>query len=780
MLEKIGDKAREMLAEATGQAVVSQDRLELLEQVEFDYRILRRDTDLLGWGVMDFMGGRPTELSPATRRNIVQRARVVWAHDAQAGAACELMNDFVFGRGVPGPRCKDKAVQDWVDENWNDPDNKRVLTTIDAQTALGNDLAIQSNLFVLFFDDGDDGKVKLSLLSHDSVNDYVPHPEKRHRVLYYLAAEKKQEWDYKNDTMKIDTSIVTKPTYYEDFEGVKISKDEDDLPEDGPDPDRIGDGRVYHLRINRLTEQQFGVPRFQRTIRWYTAYNDFLKARLDMAQAAAAIIMKRKIKGTASQLARDAAKIVSRQSPLAGSGDPYAPQVPPRPASIVDENESVSHEALNLNSGGSNANADAQMIRAPLSAAERWPQSYLGDASSANLATATSLELPVLKAVESRQEVFEQLFRAFLDRVIQKGVEVGKIKKGLTPREVAEKRHQPLAPDEVDALDQEERAGFQIQQTTLVEAAREEIAAGREITEVGKVKLGGHELPLLIVRDEEGRTQYRLIEAYEDKGQDEEDTERDLGYEFSMPSPLRRMMMDLVAAIQAIATTFDPNNTNVELSRALLTIALGEGLEVQDPADLVDKIFPPGDQDPTMKMQREQAQQAQQPPDNLAGNVLPDLTQLLTPNGGQQSFGKGGDSNFYGGPMNSTPADRQRIQQAKLQPLRRDGSPVELGEHFDDLPEPIRRRAQGRIQEYVSPVPPGGGVVGAGSPRRARRPTGHEREAPGQDHLAVARGDARADPATATAAAEAAAACPTADPGADRERRRHRRLRPGV
>ena len=104
----------------------------------------------------------------------------------------------------------------------------------------------------------------------------------------------------------------------------------------------------------------------------------------------------------------------------------------------------------------------------------------------------------------------------------------------------------------------------------------------------------------------------RWSEAHEGKQADEKSTERDLGYEFSMPSPLRRMMSDLVGAVVQIAQTFDPNNTNPELSRALLTIVLGEGLEVQDPADLVDQVLPKGHIDPLLKMQMDQAKQQQE------------------------------------------------------------------------------------------------------------------------------------------------------------------------
>jgi hypothetical protein len=73
-----------------------------------------------------------------------------------------------------------------------------------------------------------------------------------------------------------------------------------------------------------------------------------------------------------------------------------------------------------------------------------------------------------------------------------------------------------------------------------------------------------------------------------------------LSYEFSMPNPLKRQMADLVSAIANLARTFDPNNTNLELSRTLLTVALGQGLELADPAAAVERILPEGYVDPMM------------------------------------------------------------------------------------------------------------------------------------------------------------------------------------
>lgn len=559
-------RLQEAVESRTGLTLASRDRLEVLEAVATDYRAMRKELDLLGYTVLDYMGGQPQDMDAKSRRKAAQQARNVWMVDPQAGAAVDLMNDFTFGRGVPKPRAKDDSVQKVIDEAWDDPDNQRILTGYAAQIALGVDLSLQSNIFLLMFT-GDDGKVKLGLLNHDEVENVVRDPDNRLRVLWYVAKHRSIEWDFETDQPKMDPSKSmeeqAKSWYYEHWNNYEAAVGEGGNPPKPPKA-KINEGRVYHIAINRTHEMAFGVPTFRRLFRWYSAYNDFMAARVDIAQAAAAFIMKRKVKGTPNQVAKMAAKAISRQSELSGATgtgtDPLIQQAP-RGGSVMTENENVSHEPFKFDSGSPNAATDAQMIRAQLSAATRFPQSYYGDATNSNLATATSLELPVLKAVESRQEVFEQVFRWFIDRVIEEAVTAGKISAELTPEEVANGTE-----EQSDAVAQDAVAASQI-----------------------------------------GGASPYAQEAYEDQSFDEQTTQRDLSYEFSMPSPLRRMMTDLVTACTSIATTFDPNGTNTELSRILMTIALGEALEMQDPADAVDKIFPPGYVDPALAAAQAQA-----------------------------------------------------------------------------------------------------------------------------------------------------------------------------
>jgi len=567
----------EAAARRSGAQVVEDERLDLLEAEAIERRTLRKELDLLAWQSLDYLGGNEQDLQAVQRRRLVQQARVAWQQDPQLGAAVDLMNDFALGRGVPSPQARDPKVQEVIDEAWNDPDNQLILTSYPAQMALGTDLSLQSNLFVLIFT-GQDGRVKLGMLDHDSVENVVRDPDNRRKIIFYVSRRKQIKWDYKNDVAAYDSDLDKQRgeriLYYQHWANEPTGNDV-------PPPNKMGKGRVYHVAINRTGEMAFGHPTVHRVLRWTNAFNSLMEARVDAAKAAAAFVMKRKVKGTPNQVRKLATQILSKRGELGrsvdASGEDYL--IGPRSGSIITENEQVEHESFKLDSGSAGANVDGQMIRSQISAATHFPQHYLGDIGSANLATATSMELPVLKAVESRQEVFEGLFRWFVDRVIEEAVAAGRISEILTDEEWAEKQGQQEQEGTEDAPPV----------PTGMESVGQS-APGGMVQEAEAMELGG-------------------VEQVEPQA-DSEDRRRDLSYDLSLPNPLRRMMSELVNAVSTIARTFDPNGTNIELSRMLLAVAVGEGLEMDNPGEVVDKVFPPGYKDPAMAAL--EAQQAAQ------------------------------------------------------------------------------------------------------------------------------------------------------------------------
>ena len=654
----------EAAARRTGAQVVGDERLDLLEAEAIERRTLRKELDLLAWQSLDYLGGNEQDLQAVQRRKLVQQARVAWQQDPQLGAAVDLMNDFTLGRGVPAPKARDPKVQEIIDEAWNDPDNQLVLTSYSAQIALGTDLTLQSNLFLLMFT-GQDGRVKLGMLDHDSVENVVRDPDNRRKVLYYVSRRKHIKWDYANDVPAYDSDLDRKRgdriLYYQHW------NNEPSRGEKAP-ATKMGKGRVYHVAINRTGEMAFGHPTVHRVLRWTNAFNSLMEARVDAAKAAAAFVMKRKVKGTPNQVKKLATQVLSKRGELGRSvdtaGEDYL--IGPRSSSIITENEQVEHESFKLDSGSAGANVDGQMIRSQISAATHFPQHYLGDIGSANLATATSMELPVLKAVESRQEIFEQIFRWFIDRVIDEAVSAGRITETLTEEEWAAK--------------QEELGKEGTQDAPPVPTGMEQVTGQPNQPIQEAVELGGP------------------MSGQENPGPDDEDRRRDLHYDLSLPNPLRRMMSELVNAVSTIARTFDPNGTNLELSRTLLAVALGEGLEMENPGEVVEKVFPPGYKDPAMAaLEAQQAgapgpagpQEGPPPPPAPEGGAPPNMPEGLAdaaPFGSPMPEDTMEAATRADMPSETGPAKRLSPEARKRLRLRKE----QLGEVFDEASKPLK------------------------------------------------------------------------------------------
>lgn len=659
--------------ERLGYSVAPTSRLNALEEGASDARSLRAELRRLAYSVQNAWPLREREMPIETRRKLVGQSRIVWQKDPMAGQATDLLNDFVFGKGIPKPKAKDPEVQKVIDDFWDDPDNQRTLTSHTAQLAFGTDLSLQSNLFFLVFDDGADGKVKVSFLEHDSVRNAVRDENDRFCPLWYLADRVEETWDFtlhgprlvqqtgrktRDDIAappvrtaddQTRSSTVDNVLYYEhviNYENkVEVANQSPSIkPPLRPPDGLIGVGRVYHVAENRLTEMVFGHPRMDRTLRWYSAYNSFMEARVDMMRAAAALVMKRKSDASPAQIAKQTLQSLSRASEMSIDTDAV---MGPKPAGILNENMGVTHEAFKIPSGGAEAVQDAGQLRAQVSAGTGFPPTYFGDLSSGSLATSTSLELPVLKRCESRSELVEATLRFMVDRAIKRAVEVGTLKETLTAEEVAAKKEEEakLNPDpnvDVDPL----------------------AAAG-----------GDPFSPQLAPQAPTSPPRLSLVASFEDQEFDEEQTQRDLTYELTMPNPLRRALGDIIQAIQQVATTFDPTGTNTDLARVLMLIALQE-LEVQDAAEMVEKIFPPGYQSPALAAT--QAGPAVPGAPEVPGappNPNPNPFEAQQPGAIGPDGRRHGQGNAYGAPMRAqSPEDAMRMRQAAI--TRPDGSPA--------------------------------------------------------------------------------------------------------
>lgn len=554
VVDRTLNRLREEAETRLGVTVVEKQELEVLQENRRKFEAFAEEASELAYWSLDYFSGKPQQMRPERRKRLAQRSRIALTQDPLAGAEADLLANFGFGRGVATPDAEDEDVQKIIDEAWKDPVNEQKLTGFEAQRHRSNELLTQANLFPVAF--VRNGRVRLGFLDADRVRDVICDPDDEERPLWYVYEEHpKARWDFDADRYLMPgegerangngdgagTWGGPKLTYYphwRNVEDVRREREENgEEPLEEPPEEKLGQGLVEHIRINRIGRTEFGTPPWARTLRYFSAMNELTEAHVSMAQAASTWIAKRVLKGTPETIARSANAILSQTGELGaarfGLGDEdvggfpaRSGQIPPSPGSLWTENESHKLEALSLSSGAAQAAQTAQIVRAPIAAASQFGQHYLGDASNANLATATSLELPTQMTVQAWQETFRQLLGWFVDLVIQSALRAG--------------------------------------------------------------RLGGTE--------EKPRTEKTLSELSLREAEDAEEAERrtgkKLGYTLTMPFPGRRNLPEVQSFVTSMATTFDTSGQNIPLRRGLLLFAATHGMQLEDPTGWVDEVLP--------------------------------------------------------------------------------------------------------------------------------------------------------------------------------------------
>ena len=581
---------------------------DVLESAQSDNRGLRKMLEWIGFSLNNYAGTQPspyrmpTDMLPSARIFFAGQALRTWIEDPMAGQQVDMYVSFVFGRGVPTAQAHDDEVQDLLDATWRDSANRRTLTSHERLVEKAVDLALQANVYFTFFDDGEDGQVRVSLKRFEDVLDVVRHPVDTYRVLYYKVTERRLSYDYAADAYVTPPGSDGRPqiVYYEAFDAF----DEDDpvmaaqdqlagaeLQALKPPPNRLRPGKIVHLAVNKNSEMAFGVPRMQRMSRWLTAYNEVLESHVNRMKAMASIYMKQTAKGDANQLERLASQAIGRAGTIGASGEPDLGRRVPGPMAgmpgILQQNESVDHVPFKIDSGASDVAASIPQLRAQISGP--FSPAYYGQDPGA-LAGQQSVELPTLKAMESEQEAWKGVFRKLAESRIKAALAKGFLSEWRDPTE-----------EEIDRIESWQQDGTPLDGLELDPAT-------------GQVK-------------------------------------RDLGFEISLPSPLKRAMTDLVASAVQIATAVDPMATNPELSRWLFGFVLSEAFDVDDPQRIVDQVLPrhKAEQDATDASAEAGAGQTRN------GGQTPDAT-ATGPDGQQHP-----PENPYGAKVNS-PAPEQRPQ----------------------------------------------------------------------------------------------------------------------
>jgi len=381
----------------------SSDDVALREEMS----LYKRTLEDIGWINLSQDQYTREELIAGGFHFMIKRCRIMYVNNPLCKHWVHLTTSFVFGRGLSIPTSEDDQLQEILQEFWDDPDNKKTLTTVMPQRMLSNKIQYEGNLFFMLFDD-EEGKVRVRILNTVEVVDIITDNDDRNKYLFYKVSLTNRKYDYRSDAYD---QQETQFWYIPDI-------DNEDPKSYGVPPNKLKDDcRIFHVRINCDINDKFGIPDLYAGLDWVKAHKDMAGDMATLIKALSQFAWKKKVSGGTAQVNNILAKMksttnLSNISTMAGK--------------TQIENKGVDMESIDVKTGGvDNADTGLKAMQMMVCSASGIFYHYFGDPSTGNLATATSMELPMVKKFEDYQMLWMYIYTVILLYLFRKKIEVG-------------------------------------------------------------------------------------------------------------------------------------------------------------------------------------------------------------------------------------------------------------------------------------------------------------------------------------------------------------------
>lgn len=390
------------------QEAIKDHNMDLLKETVQELELELLQNEDLGW-IRLTGSSEDWEFSTYGRQLLNELAHSYWMKNPLAGRAVATKTHYTFGRGVTVTGASDE-VQEVISGFWDDDDNKAILTRHQAQQFKSNELQVYGNVFLVLFANQVNGHIKLGDIPDKEITDIIRDKENRHKPRYYKRQLVLKDYNFDNHVYLPDKSDIW---YYPDWKS-------DDIRNASKG---TGNGVVYHLKVNCLSDSKFGISELYRAIDWLKAYNKFLENWASITAAFARFAWKKKIKGGSANVLAE--KLRTQSGFAGGAGLENNP--PGAAGSMWIENMGTDLQPIRTQ-GATTSAADGRFLKLMVCAASGIFEHYFGDPSTGNLATATAMELPMLKMFESDQQLWQDAVRDIIQLEIDNAVGYGRIR----------------------------------------------------------------------------------------------------------------------------------------------------------------------------------------------------------------------------------------------------------------------------------------------------------------------------------------------------------------
>lgn len=376
-------------------------------QTHFDNELLRERMAELELALEDanwmrLMAGGQQEFTRQGLQKIIDLARVMYIKNPLIKRSVMVKALYVWAQGVT-VRAKDAQINAAIQAFWDDPDNRKELTSHAAQMLKEADLAVEGNIFFVFFPRPSDGRVRMRSIPTSEIQDIVCDPDDAKSPQLYLRSWSQTSVDPSSGRKKTEQ----RKAYYPDWHYQPVNK-----------PATIGrisvqwNSPVYHVRVGGYSDWRFGLSEVYASIDWARAYKEFLEDWASLTRSYSRFAFKMTTKGGARGVSAAKAKLASTLGTSSSETNPA-----PSTGSIFIGSEGMDLQPLQLR--GANVDAeDGRRMLLMVAASAGLPETYYGDVSVGTLATAKTMDRPTELMMRERQTFWTDVLRDIVNYVL--------------------------------------------------------------------------------------------------------------------------------------------------------------------------------------------------------------------------------------------------------------------------------------------------------------------------------------------------------------------------
>ena len=173
---------------------------------------------------------------------------------------------------------------------------------------------------------------------------------------------------------------------------------------------------MMHVPLNCIEDGGFGESDLIASLPWYALAQQIAEDQATVSRSTAALMNRLKASTNGENALANLARSMKSTTETGG------PQ-PPLPGSMNTLSKNLQLEVSRASTGATDAWQDGRIMRQAAAVGQGFSMHYLGDPENANLATAKSMDTPVLKMLESYQTLWRSVYSDLFGFVLkQRGV----------------------------------------------------------------------------------------------------------------------------------------------------------------------------------------------------------------------------------------------------------------------------------------------------------------------------------------------------------------------